>query len=101
MSVHSSAESPDTRARTNPVQKMAAVQFRRYGGPEVLEVLAVPRPTPGPDDVLVAVEASDPASGIARDGGHLADGAAGIGEGTPEFWEGCPFGYQYRYHIAA
>jgi hypothetical protein len=28
-------------------------------------------------------------------------GAAGIGEGTPEFREGCPLGYQYRDHIAA
>ena len=38
--------------------QMQAVQFRSFGGPEVLEVVTVPRPAPGPGDVLVHVEAS-------------------------------------------
>jgi NADPH:quinone reductase-like Zn-dependent oxidoreductase len=37
---------------------MAAAQFSRYGGPEVLAVVSVPRPTPGPGEVLVKVAAS-------------------------------------------
>ncbi|WP_346104101.1 alcohol dehydrogenase catalytic domain-containing protein [Nonomuraea maheshkhaliensis] len=32
-----------------------AVRFSRYGGPEVLEVVQVPRPSPGPGQVLVKV----------------------------------------------
>ncbi|MCG5213585.1 MDR/zinc-dependent alcohol dehydrogenase-like family protein [Streptosporangium soli] len=32
-----------------------AVRFSRYGGPEVLEVVHVPRPSPGPGQVLVRV----------------------------------------------
>lgn len=40
------------------MEQMAAVQFRRYGGPEVLEVVMVPRPVPGPGEVLVRVGAS-------------------------------------------
>jgi NADPH:quinone reductase-like Zn-dependent oxidoreductase len=36
---------------------MRAVVFRRHGGPEVLEVSEVPRPEPGPGEVLVRVEA--------------------------------------------
>ena len=35
-----------------------AVQFDDYGGIEVLEVRDVPRPEPGPDQVLVAVRAA-------------------------------------------
>jgi NADPH:quinone reductase-like Zn-dependent oxidoreductase len=37
---------------------MKAVQFDDYGGVEVLEVREVPRPEPGPDQVLVAVRAA-------------------------------------------
>ncbi|MEU7838683.1 hypothetical protein [Nonomuraea sp. NPDC049129] len=32
-----------------------AVRFSSYGGPEVLEVVQVPRPSPGPGQVLVQV----------------------------------------------
>jgi NADPH:quinone reductase-like Zn-dependent oxidoreductase len=35
-----------------------AVQFDDYGGLEVLQVRDVPRPEPGPDEVLVAVRAA-------------------------------------------
>src|ERR1700755_1985808 len=37
---------------------MKAVRFDDYGGIDVLEVRDVPRPQPGPDQVLVAVRAA-------------------------------------------
>ncbi len=37
---------------------MKAVQFAQYGGPEVLQVLEVPDPIPGPTDVLIQVKAT-------------------------------------------
>ncbi|WP_326574580.1 NAD(P)-dependent alcohol dehydrogenase [Streptomyces sp. NBC_00481] len=37
---------------------MRAVQYDRYGGPEVLSVRTVPRPPPGPGQVLVRVHAT-------------------------------------------
>ncbi|MCW3056961.1 MAG: NADP-dependent oxidoreductase [Solirubrobacterales bacterium] len=37
---------------------MRAVRFERYGGPEVLEVVEVEDPTPGPGQVLVRVKAA-------------------------------------------
>ena len=37
---------------------MNAVQIHKFGGPEVLEYSTnVPRPKPGPDDVLVQIKA--------------------------------------------
>jgi NADPH2:quinone reductase len=36
---------------------MHAVLFERYGGPEVLDYREVDDPSPGPDQVLVDVEA--------------------------------------------
>ena len=36
---------------------MRAIVFERNGGPEVLEVKDVPAPEPGPDEVLIDVEA--------------------------------------------
>jgi NADPH2:quinone reductase len=36
---------------------MRAVQFATTGGPDVLEVVEVPRPEPGPDEVLIRVVA--------------------------------------------
>jgi len=49
---------------------MQAAQFRRFGGPEVLEVVTVQRPTPGPGEVLVHVQASavNPHDTFLRDG---------------------------------
>ncbi|WP_026870209.1 quinone oxidoreductase family protein [Inquilinus limosus] len=37
---------------------MKAVQFSRFGGPEVLEVVDLPTPRPGPGEVLVRVRAA-------------------------------------------
>ncbi len=37
---------------------MRAVQFRRFGGPEVLELVESPTPKPGPGQVLVRVRAA-------------------------------------------
>jgi acryloyl-coenzyme A reductase len=37
---------------------MKAVTFRDFGGPEVLQVAEVDRPEPGPDDVLVRIQAA-------------------------------------------
>src|SRR5947199_424418 len=37
---------------------MKAVQFVKYGGPEVLQAYDVPEPTPGPEDVLIQVKAT-------------------------------------------
>lgn len=42
-----------------PVRKvnMKIVQFREYGGPEVLELVDVPEPAPAPGEILVRAEA--------------------------------------------
>jgi NADPH:quinone reductase-like Zn-dependent oxidoreductase len=52
-------------------RKMRAVGLRRYGPPEVLEVLEVERPEPGPDGVLIRVVAAgvNPADCLLRSGG--------------------------------
>jgi NADPH:quinone reductase-like Zn-dependent oxidoreductase len=49
---------------------MRAVQFDRYGGPDVLEVRTIPVPRPGSDEVLVRVYASglNPKDSIVRQG---------------------------------
>src|SRR5262245_48747629 len=52
------------------VRAMKAVVIRRYGGPDVLELADLPRPTPGPRDVLVRVRAAsvNPVDFKIRDG---------------------------------
>jgi NADPH:quinone reductase-like Zn-dependent oxidoreductase len=47
-----------------------AVQYRKFGGVDVLEVVDVPRPTPGPGQVLVAVRAAgiNPGESRVREG---------------------------------
>jgi len=39
-------------------QRMKAVVITRFGGPEVLEIRDVPKPQPGPDEVLVHVRST-------------------------------------------
>ncbi|MFF1819774.1 NADP-dependent oxidoreductase [Kribbella sp. NPDC058245] len=60
-----------------------AVKFARYGGPEVLEVVSVDRPTPGPDDVLVRVVAAalNPGEISIREGAFAALWPATFPEG--------------------
>jgi NADPH:quinone reductase-like Zn-dependent oxidoreductase len=40
------------------MKTMNAVHINEHGGPEVIQYGAVPRPEPGPDDVLVAIRAA-------------------------------------------
>ena len=37
---------------------MKAVRFSRFGGPEVLEIVDLPDPHPGPGEVRIAVRAA-------------------------------------------
>lgn len=84
---------------------MRAVQFSRFGGPEVLEVVEVPRPEPGAGEVLVRVEAVGIGrllDLVARSGAHPyahfrlphilgaehAGVVAGLGEGVSGFTPG-------------
>lgn len=57
---------------------MRAVAFRRYGGPEVLEVLELPDPEPGPGQLRIRVAAAtvNPSDTLFRSGG-LARGIDG------------------------
>ena len=49
---------------------MRAVRFERYGGPEILEVVEVEVPRPGPGQVLVRVKAAgiNPGEAAIRNG---------------------------------
>lgn len=81
---------------------MRAVRYHEYGGPDVLQVDEIDRPTPGPAEVLVDVEAAsvNPVDTKFREGtfGSVAlpaipggDGAgvvAEVGEGVAEFAAG-------------
>ncbi len=53
---------------------MKAVQFNQYGGPEVLHVVDIAEPHPGPDQVRIAVRASgvNPSDWKRRDGQYRA-----------------------------
>lgn len=69
---------------------MRAAVYRRFGGPEVVRVEEVPRPTPGEDDLLIRVHASTVSAAdhrarsreVPRGLGLLA--AAGIGAVRPK-----------------
>jgi NADPH:quinone reductase-like Zn-dependent oxidoreductase len=82
-----------------------AVTFSRYGGPEVLDVVDVPRPAPGPGQVLVraVVASTNPGEIAIREGAfaavwpaHFPEGqgndfaglVAGIGAGVAGFSPG-------------
>lgn len=47
-----------THMNTQTQQNMKAVRIRAFGGPEALEIQEISIPTPGPDEVLVRVEAA-------------------------------------------
>ena len=51
-------ESGYARARENGVAMPKAVRFDEYGGIDVLQVVEVPQPVPGPGQVLVRVKAA-------------------------------------------
>ena len=58
-----------------------AVGFTEFGGPEVLRIVSLPMPTPGPGEVLVRVAAAavNPTDLVFRNGGHrsrMPDGLA-------------------------
>src|SRR4029077_3107759 len=57
-SFHTRLVAPRAAGRRHQVLMSKAVQFDDYGGVDVLEVRDVPRPEPGPDQVLVAVRAA-------------------------------------------
>ncbi len=53
---------------------MTAISYRRFGGPEVLELGEMPKPIPGPGQVLVAVRAASVIPGDWKlRAGHLKD----------------------------
>jgi NADPH:quinone reductase-like Zn-dependent oxidoreductase len=53
---------------------MKAVIIKRYGGPEVLELVDLPDPKPGDDEVIIQVAATsvNPVDWLVRDGGAKA-----------------------------
>lgn len=88
-----------------PVEKMSAIGFHRYGPPEVLEKLEVAKPKPAPDEIIVRVAAAgvNPADSILRSGqlrfvarsklpfvpgADVAGVVAGVGEAVTHFRPG-------------
>lgn len=59
---------------------MKAVQFSRFGGPEVLEIVDLPDPHPGPGQVRIAVRAV----GISATDPKLRSGALNFGDKLPQ-----------------
>src|SRR5215813_123218 len=96
-----------TKTAQSKEKLMRAVTLDRFGGPETLKIQAVPLPEPGPDEVLIRVEAAgvgawDP---FEREGGFVTllnrdpkfpyvlgtDGAgtvAAVGKGIDRFKQG-------------
>lgn len=59
---------------------MKAVQFSRFGGPEVLEIVDLPDPHPGPGQVRIVVHAA----GISATDPKLRSGVLNFGDGLPQ-----------------
>ena len=53
-----SPDSPRTVAWPRTIPAMKAIQVSRAGGPEVLELVDLPRPVPGPGEALVRLAAA-------------------------------------------
>lgn len=58
---------------------MRAIQFSRFGGPEVLEAVEVPDPVPGPGELLIRVEAA----GVNYADTLVVDGSYAVAESLP------------------
>ncbi|MFF8844800.1 zinc-binding alcohol dehydrogenase family protein [Streptomyces sp. NPDC015127] len=58
---------------------MRAIQFSRFGGPEVLEAVETPDPVPGPGEVLITVEAA----GVNYADTLVVDGSYAVAESLP------------------
>jgi NADPH:quinone reductase-like Zn-dependent oxidoreductase len=59
---------------------MKAAQFSRHGGPEVLEIVDLPEPHPGPGQVRIVVRAA----GISASDAKLRSGELNFGAGLPQ-----------------
>jgi NADPH:quinone reductase-like Zn-dependent oxidoreductase len=59
---------------------MKAAQFSRFGGPEVLEIVDLPDPHPGPGQVRIVVHAA----GISATDPKVRSGALNFGRGLPQ-----------------
>ncbi|MEA5365383.1 NADP-dependent oxidoreductase [Amycolatopsis sp., V23-08] len=59
---------------------MKAAQFQRFGGPEVLEIVDLPDPHPGPGQVRIAVHAA----GVNATETKLRSGELSFGAGLPQ-----------------
>jgi NADPH:quinone reductase-like Zn-dependent oxidoreductase len=59
---------------------MKAAQFSQFGGPEVLEVVDLPDPHPGPGQVRIVVHAA----GISGTDWKLRKGVLNFGAGLPQ-----------------
>src|SRR5688572_7230977 len=57
------AGSQPRRVRAAAESKMKAVIYRRYGGPDVVSLAEVPKPTPRSNEVLVGIRATSVNSG--------------------------------------
>jgi NADPH:quinone reductase-like Zn-dependent oxidoreductase len=59
---------------------MRAAQFSRFGGPEVLEIVDLPDPHPGPGQVRIVVHAA----GVSATDTKLRQGSVSFGAGLPQ-----------------
>lgn len=68
---------PETRTQAQDVRMKAAV-YRRFGTPEVVRIEELPKPVPGPDEVLVKVHASTVSAADHRARGRTAPQGLGL-----------------------